>query len=271
MVSVIIPTFNRDQFLPKAIESVLGQTYADFELIIIDDGSTDKTRSTVTDFDDDRIAYSCQENKGVSAARNRGIEKAHSGLICFLDSDDYWLPKKLEKQSAFMEKHPNLLLSQTEEIWIRHGHRVNAMKKHMKYAGMIYEKCLPLCLVTPSSVMIRKGLFKDVGLFDEGLLACEDYDLWLRVASQFEIGLIKENLIVKHGGHADQLSRRIPHLDQFRIQALEKILKSNLLTEDQRRATIRELKHKCRIYGNGCMKRGKVAEGEKYRALIQKY
>ena len=264
IVTVIIPTFDRAKLVKRAIASILTQTYTDFELIIIDDGSRDETKEAVSSFNDKRITYIFQENSGVSAARNAGIKKARSGLISFLDSDDEWHPLKLEKQITFMRENPQLFISQTDEIWIRHGRRVNPMKKHTKYAGMIYERCLKLCLVTPSSAMMRRELFDEVGLFDESLPACEDYDLWLRIAHKYPVGLIKEKLITKYGGHDTQLSKKFTGIDRFRIQAMLKILKSNVLTPDKAKATEKELKKKCAIYGNGCMKHGNTEEGKKY-------
>jgi glycosyltransferase involved in cell wall biosynthesis len=267
-ISIIIPTYNRSDFVQKAVESVYRQTYQDFTLIIVDDGSTDTTHTSLAAVLKKDAHYIYQDHAGVSAARNTGIRASDAEWLAFLDSDDYWLPQKLAQQVAFHRHNPEYLISQTYERWIRHGKRVNQMKKHTKFAGMIYEKCLPLCLITPSSVMIHRSVFDDVGLFDETLPACEDYDLWLRVAYKYQIGLIEKELIVKHGGHSDQLSRSIPTLDKYRIHALRNILASGVLTSQQQKATIKELIQKCRVYGNGCIKRGKNAEGQTYLALI---
>lgn len=268
-ITVIIPTYNRKALLREAVESVLGQTFTDFELIVVDDGSTDGTAAMITDIRDPRLRCVQQANRGVSAARNHGIRLAHGEprkrgeWIAFLDSDDYWLPTKLERQLAFAAAHPEYLIHQTEETWIRNGRRANPMKKHAKSGGMIYEQCLPLCIISPSAVMIKRTLFDDVGLFDETLPACEDYDLWLRISCRYPVGLLPEQLIIKRGGHDDQLSRT-PTLDKYRIEALRKILASGVLTQSQTAVTLKELAHKCRVYGNGCLKRGKVVEGEQY-------
>jgi len=270
-VSVIIPTYNRKDFVRKAVESVYEQTYGDFELIIVDDGSTDGTQAALRKCLRANTTYIYQNNKGISSARNTGIRSAHSEWLAFLDSDDYWRPEKLAKQVAFHAKHPDCFISQTNEIWIRHGRRVNQMKKHQKFDGMIYEKCLPLCLITPSSVMIHRSIFDDIELFDETFPACEDYDLWLRIACTYQVGLIKEDMIVKHGGHADQLSRSIPALDKYRIHALLKIIDQGILSPQQQEITIKELKKKCRVYSNGCLKRGKKEESKKYLAIIEQF
>lgn len=231
-VSVIIPTYNRAAFLEEAIESVLSQDYKDFELIVVDDGSTDETRDIVGRHSES-VVYLYQDNKGVSCARNTGIRNSFGEYIAFLDSDDKWLPKKLYSQASFFSCNPYALICHTEEIWIRRGVRVNPMKKHKKYSGMIFEKVLPLCIISPSSVMMKRELlFDGIGFFDEGLPACEDYDLWLRIAARHPIYLIETPLIIKRGGHPDQLSQKFAGLDRFRIKALVNILESGVLSPE---------------------------------------
>lgn len=268
-VSIIIPTYNRGWVIKEAIDSVLEQTYKNVELLVVDDESTDNTTEILNAYGKD-IQVLTQKNKGVSAARNRGISEAKGELIAFLDSDDLWLPKKLAVQVDFFQSNPEALICQTEEIWIRNGKRVNPKKKHKKYSGMIFNQCLPLCIVSPSAVMMRRSLLKKVGLFDEHLPACEDYDLWLRVSWQYPIYLIDTPLIVKQGGHDDQLSKT-PLLDTYRIQSLEKIIESGKLSNDQQRVAIDELKSKCEIYVNGCLKRNRDDEAEEYLKLIKRY
>jgi glycosyltransferase involved in cell wall biosynthesis len=268
-VSVIIPTYNRGWILKEAIDSVSAQDYKDFELIVVDDGSTDNTSEILASYEND-IKVLFQENKGVSAARNRGITEASGQLIAFLDSDDLWLPRKLYTQVDFFNQMPDALICQTEEIWIRDGQRVNPKKRHKKPSGMIFEPSLELCLVSPSAVMIRRSLFDRVGEFDVTLPACEDYDLWLRISCRFPVYLIDTPLIIKRGGHDDQLSS-MKGLDKFRIKAIEKIINSGRLTEDQYRAAVKALKEKCKIYADGCRKRGRTEEAQYYEALSGKY
>ncbi len=265
LVSVIIPTYNRCACVGRAIESVLSQTYTQWEIIVVDDGSTDGTMRLLETYAD-RIRVIHQNNRGVSAARNAGIRGARGVYIALLDSDDCWLPQKLQIQTDLFRNCPRALICQTEEIWIRNGKRVNPKKRHQKFSGMIFEKTLPLCLVSPSAVMIRKSLFDEVGYFDEALPACEDYDLWLRITWKYPVHLIDTPLIVKHGGHPDQLSR-MPELDKYRIRALVKILKQGCLSVAQRTAAMATLKEKCRVYAEGCLKRGKTKEAEYYRSL----
>ena len=269
LVSVIIPTFNRGWILKEAIDSVLAQDYKDFELIVVDDGSTDNTRDILDSYGPNLVVLR-QVNKGVSAARNRGIAAADGQLIAFLDSDDIWRPRKLSRQVDFFNSTPDAVINQTEEIWIRNGIRVNPKTRHRKPSGMIFERSLELCLVSPSAVMIQKNLFDTVGVFDENLPACEDYDLWLRISSRYPIHLIDIPLTIKRGGHEDQLSRAAG-LDRFRIQSLEKIILSGQLTPSQYRAAVGKLRDKCVIYAGGCRKRGRRAEAESYETLAEKY
>jgi glycosyltransferase involved in cell wall biosynthesis len=268
-VSVIIPTYNRGRVIKEAIDSVLAQDYTEFELIVVDDGSTDHT-SDVLDSYRNVIKVLSQKNRGVSAARNRGIAEASGKFIAFLDSDDLWLPQKLSTQVEFFNKTPDALICQTEEVWIRNGLRVNPKKRHKKPSGMIFKLSLELCLVSPSAVMIKRSLFDRVGEFDETLPACEDYDLWLRISSRFPIYLIDTPLIIKRGGHDDQLSSRAG-LDKFRIKAIEKIIKSGLLSDDQHQAAVKTLKKKCDIYAAGCRKRGRIDEAQYYEALSKRF
>jgi glycosyltransferase involved in cell wall biosynthesis len=268
-VSVVIPTYNRGAMLAEAIDSVLAQDYQDFELIVVDDGSTDRTPAILESYRE-HLAVIHQNNQGVSSARNAGIAAASGQLIAFLDSDDLWKPQKLSVQVDFFRSNPEALICQTEEIWIRNGIRVNPGKRHQKIAGMIFEPSLELCLVSPSAVMIRRRLFETVGRFDESLPACEDYDLWLRISCQYPIHLIDTPLIVKRGGHDDQLSRR-PGLDKFRIQSIKNILESRLLSAIQHHAAVKTLKEKCAIYAAGCRKRGRRDEAAYYEKLAKRY
>ncbi len=256
LVSVIIPTYNRSWILKEAIDSVLAQEFKNFELIVVDDGSTDKTQDIFSRYKEKVIFYK-QSNKGVSAARNKGISLASGEYLAFLDSDDLWLPNKLACQADFFNSNPDAFICQTEEIWIRNSVRVNPKKRHKKFSGMIFYRSLSLCLVSPSAVMIRRSLFDETGLFDESLPACEDYDLWLRICCRYPVYLIEKPLVVKRGGHSDQLSAA-SGLDKYRIYALKKIIESRLLSKNQRKAAVEVLKEKCAIYAGGCMKRGRI-------------
>ncbi len=269
LVSVVIPAYNRAWILTEAVDSVLAQDFRDFELIVVDDGSSDNTPEILASYGSS-VRVLKQPNRGVSAARNRGIAAARGQLVAFLDSDDFWLPAKLRQQVDFFQAHPETMICQTQELWIRNGLRVNPKRRHLKFSGLIFERSLSLCLVSPSAVMIRKCLFEAVGVFDEQLPACEDYDLWLRISWRYPIHLIDTALVVKRGGHADQLSRA-PRLDRYRIRALEKILDSGLLSSHQYRAAARTLQEKCAVYAAGCRKHGREDEARFYEQLAQRY
>jgi len=268
-VSVIIPTHNRAWAIREAINSVLTQNYADFELLVVDDGSTDDTFQVLLEYGN-RIDVIRQPNQGVSAARNRGIKVASGKLIAFLDSDDRWLPGKLAHQVGFFEKHPEALICQTEEIWIRNGVRVNPKNRHQKPSGNIFEASLHLCLVSPSAVMMKREIFDRVGLFDETLPACEDYDLWLKIACRYPVHLIDAQLLIKTGGHPDQLSR-MPALDKYRIHSLLNLIESGVLSYDQATAATTVLKQKCRIFAIGCKKRNRPEEAALYENIINRH
>ncbi len=267
-ISVIIPAFNRAHTLPKALDSVLSQTLKPREIIVVDDGSTDETNAVLADYPG--LCIISQDNRGVSAARNVGIEKAGGEWLAFLDSDDEWLKEKLEKQWDVI-CNDDKLICHTEEIWIRNGQRVNPMKKHKKFGGMIYERCLPLCVISPSSVMIHRSVFEDVGVFDESLEVCEDYDLWLRICAKYSVLFIDEPLIVKYGGHEDQLSRKHWGMDRFRVKALEKMMSFGALNDEDEKATVNMILQKCGIIINGMKKRGNNDEAEKWQSKIEKY
>ncbi|MFW5989348.1 MAG: glycosyltransferase [Desulfosudaceae bacterium] len=261
-VSVIIPTFNRAGLVNEAVESVLAQRGADFELIVVDDGSTDGTGPALRSRGQD-ITLLSRPNRGVSAARNAGAARASGRYLAFLDSDDLWLPGKLARQAAFFQDHPEALICQTEEKWIKNGRPLKPRPKHRKPSGIIFEPSLALCLVSPSAVMIRSRFFREMGGFDESLPACEDYDLWLRISSRQPVHLIPDTLVIKRGGHDDQLSAAAA-LDKYRIRSLRKILNTAPLTPDQRQAALRTLRKKCAIYAAGCEKRGRPTEAGYY-------
>jgi len=258
-ISVVIPTFNRKYLLKRAIESVEGQTRKPLEIIVVDDGSSDGTREWLLG-SHPSIKYIRQSNSGVSRARNKGIKASAGSWVAFLDSDDEWMPKKLEEQERSIVEGPGTRFCHTNEIWIRNGVRVNQMKKHQKYGGEIFEKCLDICRVSPSSVLIKKEVFDSVGLFDESLRVCEDYDLWLRITSKFSVFFLDRPLIKKYGGHSDQLSRVRGGIEQYRIKSIEKLLGSASLTGSQSRSAKEVLVHKLNIYANGLAKRQRTEE-----------
>ena len=237
---------------------------------MVDDGSSDNTPNLMTE-QFSQCTYIQQPNLGVSAARNTGIKAANGDWLAFLDSDDEWLPTKLEAQREILQQYPNIRICHTEEIWIRNGKRINQMHKHAKSGGLIFQNCLPLCVISPSSVLIQRSLLNEVGLFDEQLPACEDYDLWLRICATHPVAFVEQPQIKKYGGHADQLSQRHWGMDRFRVQALDKVIESGRLNDDDRAAAIETLISKTEILAQGAKKRGKDKEADGYLAIRDKY
>ena len=253
-ISVIIPTYNRAQLLPRAIQSVVGQDFKDWELLIIDDGSSDNTKEVLKLYKDDRrISVFTQGNHGVSHARNRAVEMAQGEWLSFLDSDDEWFTHKLSSQIKVLETQSDVEIIHGEEIWIRNGVRVNPMKKHEKKSGDVFKDALKLCCISPSTVLLKKTLFEKHKGFREDFPVCEDYDLWLKITSEKSVGFVSSPIIKKYGGHSDQLSRKYFAMDYWRILAIDDLLKKPLLDEKRQLAT-KELHLKCNILLKGYRK-----------------
>ncbi|RKX94059.1 MAG: glycosyltransferase family 2 protein [Spirochaetes bacterium] len=267
-VSVIIPTYNRANLIKRAISSVARQTFKDLEIIVIDDGSEDDTDKIVQNIADSRIRYKKIDHSGVSRARNEGIKLSRGRWIAFIDSDDEWLDTKIEKQLKYLENHPQYLACHTDEIWIKDGVRINQGKKHKKYAGNFFLPSLKMCLISPSSIIIQRDIFTEIGGFDESFKYVEDYELWLRLTSKYEVGYINEKLVIKYGGHNNQLSSKIDGIEKYRMMALEKFIKnnhSNDLLKGHVDQAFKEYIRKFHIYSLGCLKRGKIKELSKLR------
>ncbi len=267
-VAVIIPTYNRRDWTLRAVESVVAQTRAPNEIVVVDDGSTDDTAEAVQqEFPEVRVG--AIEHGGVSRARNHGVDSTTSHWLAFLDSDDQWQPEKLEVQLQAMHQS-GYRIGHCEETWIRNGRRVNPRDRHKKWGGFIYRHCLPLCCISPSAVILERSLFEEVGGFNESLPACEDYDLWLRICCQLPVCFVDQPLVVKYGGHDDQLSRTTEALDQYRVMALEHAYRISALSAGDRVATLETLVEKLEVLSPGAQKRG-LAVAKVYRRKLQHY
>lgn len=223
MVSVILPAYNRAATLPRAIKSVLAQYYADWELVIVDDGSTDNTLAVATPFLGARVRYFNTENFGVSHARNFGVKNSSGEWIAFIDSDDEWLPRKLELQMALT---PYFELIHGEENWFRNDKPVKPQAKHAKSGGDVFKRCIEICCISPSTTVISRWLFEKMHGFREDFPVCEDYELWLRITRDLQVGFINEPVQNKYAGSGDQLSFTTPAMDYFRLKALAPFLES---------------------------------------------
>lgn len=204
---MVIPTYNYARFVCNAVDSVLAQTFADYEIIVVDDGSSDNTGEVLARYGN-RIKYIRQENAGASTARNTGIVLAQGKFVAFLDADDLWLPQKLEKQVRFLDDNPGFGM-----VFSDMSHCVDGAMVHVAYLrercyryvaqGNIYNNLLREGFVFTPTVMLRRECFDLVGLFDVRLCNCEDVDLWFRVADRYQIGFMDEPLAVRnqHGAN----------------------------------------------------------------------
>lgn len=258
LVSIIIPTFNRRDYLPIALDSVLAQTYTDYEIIVIDDGSSDDTRDILLPYAQ-RIRYFYQENRGIAGARNRGIAESRGACIALLDSDDYWLPRKLERQMALLKENPQWGMVATRCSSIAADGRFRKQNRPGK-SGWVLTDLFRSNFIRTSSALITRECLDRIGLFDTSLPECEEYDLWLRIAHRYPIGFINEPLTVytdnPHGVSTDSLAGRL-----VRIKVLEKeYLRECIPRSLYRRRMARNYHYLGRHY----LKRGEEREGKKY-------
>ena len=273
LVSIVIPVFNRAEEVLRAVRSVLAQrdrkaAWSALEVLVVDDGSTDATPLALREVQDPRMRVLRHgRNQGVSTARNTGLAAAQGEYLALLDSDDWWAPKKLASHLGY-HKAGGWRISQTDEIWIRDGRRVNPMAKHAKPEGWFFEQALKMCLISPSCVLFDRLFWNEMGPFDPSLPACEDYDLWLRTLSRHPVGFCPEKLVHKTGGPPDQLSRKIIGLDLYRIQALTNLLRAETLSPRNHRAAVRELRTKAGVYISGCLKHGNLEEADRVKRWL---
>lgn len=249
---VIIPTFNRATFLDRSISSVLNQSYSNFNLYIIDDGSTDNTKNIIEKYtSDQRVHYFYKNNGGVSSARNVGINISKSNWITFLDSDDEWLSSKLQIQKKEIEENPSIYFFHSNEIWKRNGVKVNIPKKFNKNPDSIEISSLDFCLISPSTVLINRELLQEFGGFDENIKLCEDFDLWNKILNKYQTKFCNENLIIKNAGHSDQLSYQDPLMDMWRIRSLNNLINNYSVSAKKREVIISILIKKIEVIRKG--------------------
>lgn len=265
-VSVIIPTFNSGRFLGEAIQSVLDQTYQDWELIVVDDGSTDDTREVVAAFPNRRIRYAYQPNQGTAAALNAGIRLARGDHVAFLGADDRWLPEKLALQVAQLQALPpsvglvygDLYLVNIEDGTVLGRFLDGRQCPRGKVLGRLLRS--DGAFIHPCSALIRREVFDEVGLLDEGLRTHEDWELWVRIATSYEIEALDVPLGV-YGRHPHNLTSDSPQMHRYGTQARLKVLRSQPLAPKERRALIDSLAAGYYHYGLAQLHMGNRKEG----------
>jgi glycosyltransferase involved in cell wall biosynthesis len=257
LISIIIPTYNRASFLKEAIESVLAQTYENWELIIVDDGSTDNTSELVKKFTDKRISYLCQQNTGAPLARNKGIQKAKGDYIAFLDSDDIWLPQKIQKQlEVFKISRFNPGVVYTGIQYIDYKGSPKKRKKNSLYRGNIFYHLLRKNLTTTSAILAKKECFDECGLFDENLPCRQELDILIRISQYFAIDYVPEILTLERI-HEKRITADIDKKIKGREMLFEKIY----LHLKKHRILLAKY-----LYGTGelYLKRGDLQKGKVY-------
>jgi len=198
-VAVIIPCYNAASYLARALNSVFAQTYRDYCVYVIDDGSNDDTAAVLRSYAG-RVVSLTQEHSGQAAARNHGIRLSDSPYIAFLDADDEWLPEKLERQVTIFREAPNKGMIYSDCFTSGDGRSAGSYFARIgtPYGGRVFEQFLRICGVFTPTVMVRRECLLDVGLFDETFPVGEDYNLWLRIAASWEVGVIPEVLAIRH-------------------------------------------------------------------------
>ena len=270
IISIIIPVYNRSNLLREAVKSVIYQNFRDFELIIADDCSEEnikKTLETITQIESISLKYlKLQRHSGMPGfVRNSGCKIAEGSYIAFLDSDDLWLPDKLEKQVALITK--NISICHTREIWQRGDKVVSQSSQRHKREGDIFEDSLIKCIIGPSTVIMERGLFEKHGGFREDIEIAEDYELWLRITESTQVAYIDEPLVIKRAGDWEQLSEKYGQIEIFRIKALKELVEKSFFKSDKMNLAKKVLSEKCRIYASGCRKRGKDSEALFYEDI----
>ncbi len=276
MVSVIIPVYNRRELVLQAVSSVLGQSWGDLEIILADDGSTDGLDEAVIPYcRDHRLRYIPLEHHGYpGAVRNRGAEHARGDWIAFLDSDDLWLPEKLQHQMELSMTRPELQCIHCTEIWLRGEQVISQRTQRHRREGYLFSDSLKKCIIGPSTVIIRRNLYELLDGFREDMVVAEDYELWLRLTAREEVGYVHQPLVVKRAGYGgDQLSERYGQIEVFRIQGLLDLLNTGWLKErpGKREEACRELARKCLIYAGGARKRGHEQEAGHYESIAREF
>lgn len=267
-VSVVIPVYNRVDLIDDAIRSVAEQELPagyDLEVIVVDDGSTDGTDAQIRQWADrdSRVRYLGIGHLGTpGGVRNYGVANARGKLLAFLDSDDRWYPGKVISQVPLHASGARL--SHTRERWIRDGREVSQAGQRHQREGDLFQDALTKCIIGPSTVMIDRDIFTELGGFRGDLEVAEDYEFWLRVLCHHPVAYVDEPLTEKRAGGWEQLSERYGQIEGFRIAALGDLVDSAYIRRfrslEDHYLAVHELVRKMRVYAQGARKRGREAE-----------
>jgi glycosyltransferase involved in cell wall biosynthesis len=303
LVSVIIPTYNRERLVCEAAASVLAQSFQDFELIIADDGSTDNTEKNLERYTGyaahtrahwsthgphepvHGTVYLKLRHSGMPGlVRNKGSQAARGRYLAFLDSDDLWLPEKLELQMRLFQADTEPpLLCHTREKWLRGEKEISQAGQKHRREGDIFADALVKCVIGPSTLVVEKAFFENHGGFREDLEIAEDYELWLRMTFTQPVQYVDKALTIKRAGikqagvrgpdEENNLSEKYGHIEIFRIRALRDLVDKGFFSSHAAKEKLarEELARKCGIYACGCHKRGRPAEAAEYEKLSLLY
>jgi len=224
-VSVVIPTYNSAALVREAIQSALNQTYSDFEVIVVDDGSRDNTESVVRSFGD-KVCYVKQDNRGAGAARNHGIIRSQGKYVAFLDADDLWLPGKLAEQIPLLDRDPEIGLVYSD--WAVVAEKGKAEPSYLTnrpaVSGYVFDELVQWGFILTSGTVVRRSCLDDVGCFDESLSIAQDFDLWIRICYRWKIALVNKPLVIKRNRDGN-LSSNLLKTAAERIVLFEKALR----------------------------------------------
>jgi len=273
-VSVIIPTYNRAGYLGEAIQSVLDQTFSDFELLVVDDGSTDNTREVVASFKDVRVRYIQQENRGVAAARNAGIKASDGEYIAFLDSDDIWLPENLEIKVKLLDSRPEVGLVCSDAYFFDNSSGATLCRlwhdpKSPAWFDPVRAARQPLkelirkgCLIMPPASLVRSQVVTAVNYFDESLPTSEDWDFIIRIVQRFQVEIIDMPLL-KVRRHSTNLSENQEKMYRGAVAAINKAMHSGSFSGEELKLLKERLVLARSRYGRWALLGGKEAAARK--------
>ncbi|AEJ60375.1 glycosyl transferase family 2 [Spirochaeta thermophila DSM 6578] len=271
LVSVVIPVHNRASLLEEALASVVRQTWRDLEVIVVDDGSEDgsaevgeRRGARVV-----RMAHCGRPGK----VRNVGVEHARGDLVAFLDSDDLWEPEKLSRQMAVWEGRAGegIPLVHAREVWMRKGRIVSQAGQVHRREGDVFPWAVRKCIIGPSTVLMERRVFEDLGGFREDLEIAEDYEFWLRLTDRYPVAYLDEPVVVKRAGDWEQLSEKYGHIEVFRIMALKPLVDEDVFLPEHRGVAREELLRKCEVHARGARKRGRMEEAERFLSCVEAY